>query len=138
MRHDYAVFAPGGLWQRTNTAREALALQRAAGGVIYRKQADHGAWDAPTFIASSERWGTDLATFDVEYTDTFGGEANYSWVQRWQVHLPENASDTAIMRAAKAAAGLTGVKGRTDNFGDMRRFRPHGSCTVLFVTFHDA
>jgi hypothetical protein len=28
-------------------------------------------------------------TYSVEYTDTFGGEANYSWVRRATVQMPE-------------------------------------------------
>lgn len=73
-------------------------------------------------------------TMDVEYTDTFGGEANYSWVDRATLTLPVGISDRAIMRRAKAAVGLTGYRGRTDNFGDSIDFRPYGMCTVMFVT----
>jgi hypothetical protein len=28
-------------------------------------------------------------TYQIEYTDTFGGEANYSWVRRAKVTMPE-------------------------------------------------
>ena len=71
---------------------------------------------------------------DVEYTDTFGGDANYSWVQRNTLRLPTDASDRLIMRRAKALMGLTGVRGRTSDLGDGFEFRPYGECTVLFVT----
>jgi len=73
-------------------------------------------------------------TWQAEYTDTFGGEANYCWVRRAEFQLPSNASQAAIMRAAKAALSLTGAKGRTHNMGEGYEFRPSGSCTVLFVT----
>jgi hypothetical protein len=75
--------------------------------------------------------------FNVEYTDTFGGEANYSWVDRQTIQVPEEATDLLIMRRAKAAVGLTGVKGHTENHGDEFIFRPYGMCTVLFVAFKE-
>lgn len=78
-----------------------------------------------------------MAKWDVEYTDTFGGEANYSWVRRATVETKPNASRPTIMRAAKAALGLTGLRGRTADMGDTFEFRPYRSCTVLFVTWHD-
>ena len=69
----------------------------------------------------------------VEYTDTFGGEANYSWLRRYEIETKQDASRAAVMRAAKSAAGLSGVRGRTEDRGDMLRFVPFRSCTVLFV-----
>ncbi len=74
-----------------------------------------------------------MAKFTVEYTDTFGGEANYSWVKRDNFTLDDTASRTAILRKAKALMGLSGVKGRLDDYGDSYAFRPYGSCTVMFV-----
>lgn len=91
--------------------------------------------------------------YDVEYTDTFGGEANYGWVRRASVTVPElthygytgsadgtyrkasRAHQREAMRKAKAAIGLTGARGRTVEVGDGWEFRPHGMCTVLFVTY---
>lgn len=74
-----------------------------------------------------------MVKFTVEYTDTFGGEANYCWVKRAEFTLDGAASRTAILRKAKALMGLSGVKGRLDDYGDSYAFRPYGSCTVLFV-----
>lgn len=92
-------------------------------------------------------------TYDVELTDTFGGEANYSWVRRASVSVPElthygydGSSNYAkanriarreLMRKAKSAVGYTGVRGRTTDLGDWYEFRPYGMCVVLFVTFRD-
>lgn len=82
--------------------------------------------------------------YQVEYTDTFGGDANYSWVRRARVEGPREAASArsrrrAIMRQAKAAVGLTGVRGRTDVYSsDDMAFRPYGMATVLFVTWTDA
>lgn len=72
--------------------------------------------------------------FQFEATDTFGGEANYSWVQRHEEQLPENISDRALVRRAKAWAGITGLRCRVDNFGDTIAIYPSGMCQVVFVT----
>jgi hypothetical protein len=77
----------------------------------------------------------EICQFDCEYTDTFGGEANYSWVRRAEIAVPEHAPQRTVMRPAKAALGLTGCAGKTTSYGDTYEFRPAGSCTVLFVTF---
>lgn len=89
----------------------------------------------------------------VEYTDTFCGEANYSWVHRATVYMPElthfgydggtnyasanKRYNRELMRRAKAAMGLTGVRGKRDEYGDTLEFRPYRSCTVMFVTWSD-
>lgn len=91
--------------------------------------------------------------YDVEYTDTYGGEANYSWVRRATVTVPElthygydggqgyaranRIANRELMKAAKAAMGLTGVRGVTYHHGDMSEFRPYRSCTVMFINFRD-
>lgn len=88
--------------------------------------------------------------YNVEYTDTFAGEANYCWVRRATVHMPElthygydggtNYSKASkiynreLMRKAKAAMGLTGQRGAVSHMGDMVEFRPYRSCTVMFIT----
>ena len=78
---------------------------------------------------------TNTFKLDVEYTDTFGGEANYSWVKPETLELPAlKLSDRAIMRRAKAAMGLSGVRGRSYSYGDMWEFRPYRSHTVMFAT----
>lgn len=69
--------------------------------------------------------------FDVEYTDTFGGEPNYSWVRRERLVIPFGTSDREVMRRMKNAMGLTNVKGRTFHNGDYSEFRPYRSCTIL-------
>jgi hypothetical protein len=63
-------------------------------------------------------------TMDVEYTDTYGGDANYCWVRRAELTLPTGISDRAIVRRAKAAMGLSGVRGRMADYGDSFDFRP--------------
>lgn len=76
-----------------------------------------------------------MGSLQIEYTDTFCGEANYSWVRRATVPFSGAQGTREAMRLAKAAVGLTGVPGRTSDLGDYLEFRPYNSCTVLFVNF---
>lgn len=71
---------------------------------------------------------------DVEYTDTFSGEANYSWVRRAELTIPDGLSDLTVMRRAKLAIGINGFRGRTYSHGDTWEFRPYGACTVMFAS----
>lgn len=71
----------------------------------------------------------------IEITDTFGGEANYSWVKRRTLELPENTSDHAIVRRVKKEIEWNGWKTRTDNYGDMIVLHPRNACIVCFITF---
>ena len=89
-------------------------------------------------------------THQIEYTDTFGGEANYCWVRRATVTMPEltrygydgrhgyakanKRYERELMRRAKAAVGLTGVRGRRDDIGGVLEFRPYGCATVMFIS----
>ncbi len=73
--------------------------------------------------------------YDYEYTDTFGGEANYCWVKRGTI---EASTMLGAMRVAKREVGLNGIDGRSCDFGDMREFRPYRCATVLFVSWHDS
>lgn len=80
--------------------------------------------------------------YHVEYTDTFGGDANYSWVRRATVSMPDGYGAgmhgrtyrRELMRRAKAAVGITGMRGRADDFGDSIDFRPYRCATVMFVS----
>ena len=71
-----------------------------------------------------------------EYTDTFAGKANYSWVRRATlVDMPEMVTKRQMMRAARKALGLEGIHGRIVGiYGDVLEFRPYGICTVLFIS----
>lgn len=91
--------------------------------------------------------------YNVELTDTFGGDANYSWVNRETVTMPElthygydggtnyakanKVYQRELMRKAKAAMGLTGVKGRVSSYGDAIEFRPYGLLQVMFISWAD-
>lgn len=91
--------------------------------------------------------------YNVELTDTFSGEANYSWVKRETVTMPElthygydggtnytkanKVYERELMRKAKAAIGLTGVRGRVNSYGDVIEFRPYGLLQVMFISWAD-
>lgn len=95
-----------------------------------------------------------MSTYSVEYTDTFAGEANYCWVHRARVGMPElthygydgahgfakanKAYQRELMRRAKAAVGLTGVRGERADIGDTIEFRPYGMATVMFITWEES
>lgn len=92
-----------------------------------------------------------MNNYAIEYTDTFAGEANYCWVKRANVVMPEltaygydGGSNYAkankiyrreIMRRAKAAIGITGYRGVTRWQGDFCEFRPYGICAVMFINW---
>ena len=92
-------------------------------------------------------------SYDVELTDTFGGEANYCWRKHAKITMPElthygydgaanycaanKKFKRELMKRAKAAMGLTGVRGRTERWGDGYEFRPYGLLQVMFITWVD-
>ena len=89
--------------------------------------------------------------YNIEYTDTFAGEANYCWVKRATVTMPElthygydggtnyvkanKAFERELMKRAKAEMGLTSVRGRREEWGDCIAFYPYGSNTVMFISY---
>ena len=72
----------------------------------------------------------------IEHTDTFQGEANYSWVNRWYCNDEVNTRRQRVL-LAKRLAGLTGVPCRVENYGDMLTIRPRGCCQVIFIAWED-
>jgi hypothetical protein len=70
----------------------------------------------------------------VEYTDLFGGEANYSWVDRYEFDC-DNMSDAQVVRHAKSLLGISGKRSnaRSFNFGDI--LARYFTQTVMFITF---
>lgn len=90
-----------------------------------------------------------MNTHQVLFTNTVNGKAAFGAVVNETVHMPElthygydggtnytKANKTyrrELVRKAKAAVGLTGVRGDTEWFGDTCEFRPHGSKTVVYI-----
>ena len=91
--------------------------------------------------------------YQLEITDTFGGEANYCWVKRYSLTMPElthygydgatnyykanKVYKRELVRKAKALAGWTGHRCEVTDFGDTLEIRPRGACMVAFVTWSD-
>ena len=75
-----------------------------------------------------------MMKWEAEYTDTFGGEANYAWVRRVEFELPESASDLAAVRKAKALLGLENVRCNREEMGDTITPTPYGRPTIAFIT----
>lgn len=70
--------------------------------------------------------------FYAELTDTFAGEANYSWVNRFKVHA--NSSLGAIQKLSR----VTGLKFRkTENYGEMMRYDSKSGATCLFLSGYE-
>jgi hypothetical protein len=71
----------------------------------------------------------------VTVTDTFGGEANYGWVKRYEFQ-PRNAeSQRSVIRQAKSLANMTAVKADTYDYGDGYTVKPRGYNQIIFVDF---
>ena len=68
--------------------------------------------------------------YEATYTDTFGGDANFSRVRRAEFEAPDTAKDSLLIRRAKAALGIVGrhkwtIPGeRADMIGE---------CTCIFI-----
>lgn len=71
----------------------------------------------------------------VTQTDTFGGEANYGWVNFHQFVMHKSASQRNITRKAKAIVGMTGVKADTYDYDTGLTIKPRGYNQVIFVDF---
>lgn len=69
----------------------------------------------------------------IECTDTFSGEANYSWVRRYWLD-DTNCTPRQIILAAKGCNGLIGTRCKKSEYGDMIELRPQGCNMVVFIT----
>ena len=92
-----------------------------------------------------------MHTYEIEITDTFGGEANYSWVKRHNISMPElthygydGSSNYAkanktfnreLVKKAKYLAGWTRDRCRVEHWGDTIAIYPNHLCMVAFVTY---
>ena len=66
----------------------------------------------------------------VEITDTYGWDANYSWVRRTEIRYH---TERELIRAAKKFAGWTGIRCGKENYGETIILRPQGICQVMFI-----
>ena len=74
-------------------------------------------------------------TAQIELTDTFCGEANYSWVKRHEFET-DGLTDNQIIRKARKLIGLDGVRTNKNDYGDMVQWNVSGACLVAFLTFN--
>lgn len=72
---------------------------------------------------------------NVEVTDTFGGDPNYSWVKRYELDAPDALSNYSAVRRVKKEIGWSGMKCLTVDYGDTIELRPYGQCQVAFISF---
>jgi len=73
--------------------------------------------------------GKTTEVYFVELTDTFGGEANYSWVTRFKVHA------SSIVSAVRKVSKQTGLNFRKQwDSGDLVRYDSKSGATCLFVS----
>jgi len=70
--------------------------------------------------------------FFVEITDTFGGEANYSWVTR---HIIRAKSPKGCANALARRSGLNWHC--VDNYQDMKRYDSKSGATCAFIREYD-
>ncbi len=86
------------------------------------------------YYDNSTNWSIEMRVL-TELTDTYGDEANYSWVNRKEFEFPDNLTDVGIVRRVKAEYGMTECKfRRRDNFGDtIALWYPDGNAVVLFI-----
>ncbi len=66
----------------------------------------------------------------VEITDTYGGEANYSWVRRKEI---EAKTPGGLVRAAKKAFGWENTRCRKQDCAETIILRPAGICQMMFI-----
>lgn len=78
-----------------------------------------------------------MGKWDLEVTDTFGGQANYCWVDRCTIHAK---SDRTVIRELKRMMGITGEHADVSDFGETYEVRPTGRnapCIVGFATWRE-
>ena len=93
-----------------------------------------------------------MNTYTYEYTDTFGGEANYCWVKRGTVTMPclthygydggtnycksNKVFERELVKKVKAELGLTGIRARRESWGETIVLRFSG--TILFIDYKES
>jgi hypothetical protein len=70
--------------------------------------------------------------WDVEITDTYGGEANYCWVDRYTV---EAVSELGAIQIVSEREGYAWRK--EWDAGDCTRYNAVYACVCCFISWHD-
>lgn len=71
--------------------------------------------------------------FFIEMTDTFGGEANYCWVNRFTVDA-KDARQALTKVKQHVYVNPSKVRHTVSDYGDMLRADVKKDCVVFFVT----
>lgn len=71
------------------------------------------------------------STYSVEFTDTFGGEANYCWVDRFTVEATNIKQ--AITKAKQHRYCAPIPKHSLSDYGDSVRIDIKGKCVCAFI-----
>lgn len=70
-----------------------------------------------------------MTKFNVEITDLFGGEANYSWVKRYTVTAKSFRGAIAMVSKLYGSGWR-----KTIECGDYCQYKMQGACVTAFVT----
>lgn len=76
-----------------------------------------------------------ISAYSVEWTDTFSGEANYCWAERYIVNAPTIAA--AITKAKKVRYFSPLPTHTLSDYGDSMRIDINGACVCCFVQWVD-
>ena len=71
--------------------------------------------------------------YNITVTDTFNGEANYCWVRRNTIEVPDALSKYALVRRVKQKIEWNGTRCLVVDYGDTVEIRPYGQCMVAFI-----
>jgi len=93
--------------------------------------------ESVTIMRNGEPWreyDPSRGFYFVEMTDTFGGEANYCWVNRFKVKA---SSVRGAIRKVARETGYSGHIHKTMDSGDMTRHDVRGACICFFTEWFD-
>lgn len=90
---------------------------------------------APIACPTGRAFGVMKHIYKIHVTDTFGGEANYSWVIRKELTVSDGLSDLALVRRAKKLFGWSGYPCKSESYGDSITVRPRNDCQVMFIDY---
>lgn len=75
-----------------------------------------------------------MCKYLVEMTDTFSGEANYSWLETRIIEADASASTRLLVRRAKRALGVTRSHAPPQDFGDLIRIDLRNAAICIFIS----
>jgi hypothetical protein len=94
-----------------------------------------------------------VTLYRYELTDTYVGEANYCYVERGALSVPDLsqyeddkgltysqaivAQSREVVRKVKARLGLTGWRCDRETWGETIVLRPRGRCEIVFIDYQE-